>query len=217
MTTPEVPETTSPAPQAYPALGVVPASLQSLELLEAKLAERPSNSTVVPLHPPSALLGKSLAPPWYDGTSALAATAHELPGPSRRLRLVDDSHGEVTYPEHSDCALVVHPDLETRMVLTHQLERMGYDVIAVSNSFRAVWALEHEAERICAVLVSTSLQQQDGSQLLRFIARRHPAVQRVLLTPSRRFEPANDVHPVVDHVVREGDDALFSLMAELFE
>lgn len=144
-----------------------------------------------------------------EGQLALNLSSRRRP----RLRVCG---GQLTSTEHTDCMLVVHPEVDVRKKLTRSLERLGYDVIAVATSLRAVWALEHEPERIRAAMVSDRLMLTDGSELLCFMARRYPDVKRVLVPTESRTYPANDIHPEVDRVALDIEHGVSQLLADLF-
>ena len=129
------------------------------------------------------------------------------------LRDLLPGHEEQESISQNDCVLVVHAQPRARTALSGCLGRLGYDVIAVSSPFEAIWALEHQGARIRAVLVSAAVDDPQG--LIRFIATRHPRVKRVLMQSTPGDCPANDVHPEVDHVVPDEPWDVWSLFADL--
>ncbi|MDD9945509.1 MAG: PilZ domain-containing protein [Myxococcales bacterium] len=150
-----------------------------------------------------------------DGTTGmgLAFTQDSRHTAASLPELAPTRDGEESLSQ-TDCVLVVHAHRDTRKRLTGALERLGYDVIAVASPFEAIWALEHQGARIRAVLVSARLESTDPNDLLRFVARRHPRVKRVLMQTYPGDCPANDVHPEVDHVVPDEPWDVWSLFSE---
>lgn len=121
----------------------------------------------------------------------------------------------VDFTAGTDCVLVVHNQRVRRDQLSGTLERLGYEVIAVSSPFEAIWTLERHPQRIRAILVSADLDATDPSHLLQFIARRHPRVRRVLMPSSTGDCPANDFDPAIDHIVVDAPRDIFSLFSGL--
>lgn len=150
-----------------------------------------------------------------DGTTGVALSFTSTAQTRRLLRLVEkptDGHESIA---ETDCVLVVHSVRRTRELLSDCLERLGYDVIAVASPFEAIWALEHQQQRIRAVLVSTHLDATNPSDLIHFIARRHPNVKRVLMPSDPSECPANDFDPDIDHIVMDAPWDVWSLFAEM--
>ena len=147
-----------------------------------------------------------------------ATTTQSLNEPAPKLRVyrsVRDAKGSAA-SEHDSVVLVVHSDRVMRYRLTMCLERLGYEVIAVSTAERAKWALEHEPGRIDAVLASHHLHRSAGRELLHFVARQHPEVKRILMPEAGSNYPANDVDPAIDHVVFDARGDMTSVLSAMF-
>lgn len=156
----------------------------------------------------------SLPPPCsgaLDGTTGLPIGLLEDPRP---MRAAGRREGLEHQGSDAERILVVHPEQAVRERLAAGLRRLGLEVVHACTTLQAVWFLTYDVERISAVLVSNSLHRASGPELLRFAARRHPGLRRILLASAEDGLPANDVDPRAELVVSDDTWEVCALFAE---